>query len=80
MIKDSLKSSISTFHTTKIIISDNSKFTFVGSITETMFRSVPAASKILEEYKKLPSSGARTITPEMHTEIEEADKVKKRGK
>ena len=45
-----------------------------------MFRCVPAASKILVEYKKLPSSGAHTITPEMRTTIEEADKVKEGGK
>ncbi|CAI9299483.1 unnamed protein product [Lactuca saligna] len=42
-----------------------------------MFRCVPVASKILEEYKKIPSSGARTSSPEMRLTIDEADKVKK---
>ena len=48
-MQDSLMSSIATFHTTKIIIAENSKFPFAGSIPETMFRCVPATTKILEE-------------------------------
>lgn len=45
-----------------------------------MFRCVPTTSKIPEEYKKLPSSIARTTTPRMRTTIDKADKVKKGGK
>ncbi|CAI9261830.1 unnamed protein product [Lactuca saligna] len=56
------------------------KFAFVVSIPETMFHYVLVASKILEEYKKFPYLGARTITHEMRLPIDEADKVKKAGK
>ena len=80
MMKDFLMSSIATFHTTKIIIVDNSRFPFVGSISKTMFRCLPVASKILEDYKKLPSLGPHTITLDMRSILDEAEKVKKGGK
>lgn len=74
---DSLMYSISTFHTTYIILSDFSKFTFVGTIPESMYRCVSDASKFITEYKKLPASGPRPLTSEMQTSIDEVDKPKK---
>lgn len=54
---DSLKSPIATFHTTKIIVTDPTKFLFIGSIPESMYSYVSAESHIITEYKKLTPSG-----------------------
>lgn len=74
-----MMATISTFHTTSIILADNSKFSFVGSIAEAMFSDVPVASKILEAYKKFTASGFRSITPKMQAILAEEDKPKKGG-
>ncbi|KAL7605541.1 hypothetical protein Lser_V15G20563 [Lactuca serriola] len=75
---DALRSSIGTFHT--IIVSDPTKFAFVGSIPESMYRCVFAKSKVIREYIKLPSSGPRHLTPEMQSALDVVDKPAKRGK
>ncbi|XP_052627464.1 flocculation protein FLO11-like [Lactuca sativa] len=62
---DSLLSSIATFHTTKIIVTDPTKYSFTGSVPETMIACVSAASNILQQYRKIPSSGPRKLTPTM---------------
>ena len=80
IMADSLLSSIATFHTTKIIITDPSKYFFIGSIPKSMYAYVSPESKIILEYKKLPSSGPRELNPEMMRSIEEEDKPAKRGK
>nr|KAJ0213192.1 hypothetical protein LSAT_V11C400185240 [Lactuca sativa] len=80
IMADSLLSSIATFHTTNIIVTHPSKFHFVGSIPEAMYACVSPASKIIQEYKKLPSSGTRKQSPEMIKSLEEADKPAKRSK
>ncbi|CAI9268699.1 unnamed protein product [Lactuca saligna] len=69
--------SISIYHTTGIIIVDTSKFSFVGSCPEAMFREVLEARKILEAYRELFSLGFRPLTQEMKSIIAEADKPKK---
>lgn len=78
-MKYSLMSNISTLHTTGIIVADTSKFTFVCYIPEAMLRDVPLASKLLERYRTIPSSGFHPLTPEMHLIIVEADKPKTGG-
>lgn len=80
IMADSLLSSIATFHTTKIIVTDPSKFFFIGPIPEAMYSCVSEASNVIQEYKKLPSSGPRELKPAMIRSIEEADKPAKRGK
>ncbi|KAL7592742.1 hypothetical protein Lser_V15G34731 [Lactuca serriola] len=80
IMADSLLSSIATFQTTKIIILDPSKYFFIGSIPEVMYACVSEASIVIQEYKKLPSSGPKELTPAMIRSIEEADKPAKRGK
>ncbi|CAI9275849.1 unnamed protein product [Lactuca saligna] len=45
-----------------------------------MYAYVSEASNIIEEFKKLPASGPRELTPAMILSIEEADKPAKRGK
>ena len=45
-----------------------------------MYAYVSEASNVIQEYKKLPSSGPRELTPAMIRSIEEADKPAKRGK
>ncbi|CAI9260247.1 unnamed protein product [Lactuca saligna] len=73
-------SSIGTFHTTKIIVSDASKFPFNGSIPETMYGDVPADSPIIRTYKEFKPSGPRDLSPEMLKSIHDADKPDTRGK
>lgn len=80
MMHDSFMSTVSIFHSTNFIIADKSKFSFVGSIPEAMFRFVAAASKILEASRKLPVSGFRPLTDEMRAILAEVDKPKKGGK
>ena len=77
VMMDALLSTVSTFHTTGIILADNSKFSFVGSIPEAMFRDVSATSKILEGFRKLAPSVFHTITLEMQVILTEVDKPKK---
>ncbi|CAI9268786.1 unnamed protein product [Lactuca saligna] len=45
-----------------------------------MYAYVSDASNGIQEYKKLPSSGPKELTPNMIRSIEEADKPTKRGK
>lgn len=78
-MKDSLMVAILIFHMTNITLAENSKFYFIGSIPEVMFRDVPVASKVLEAYRKIPVFGFRPLTDEIRKSIEEADKPKKRG-
>ncbi|KAL7605733.1 hypothetical protein Lser_V15G20072 [Lactuca serriola] len=80
IMADTLISSIATFHTTKIIFNDLSKFSFVGSIPASMYACVTEVSPVIIEYKKLLSSGPRELTPAMIRSIEEAKKLEKRGK
>ncbi|KAL7617901.1 hypothetical protein Lser_V15G04020 [Lactuca serriola] len=75
---DSLLSSIATFHTTKIIVVDPSKYLFIRSIPAAMYAYVTKASKVIQEYKKLPSSGPKELTLAMIRSIEKADKPAKR--
>ncbi|CAI9295083.1 unnamed protein product [Lactuca saligna] len=77
---DSFLSSIATFHTTKVIVTDPTKFPFIGSIPEAMIGRISASSNVLQQYRKCPSSGPRELTPTMIRSIEEADKPAKRGK
>lgn len=78
-MQDYLMAAILTFHTTNIILNDNSKFSFVGSIPKAMFHDVPATSKILESYRKIPVSGFHPLTAEMRLIIKEANKPNKGG-
>ena len=80
IMADSLLSSIATFHTTKIIVTDPTKYSFIGSIPETMLARVSASSNVLQQYTKHPSLGLRELTPAMVRSIEEVDKPTKRGK
>ena len=79
VMPNSLMSLIATFHTTKIIVTDNSKFSFVAFIPESMYSYVYGASKIIGEYKKHPVPGPRVLTPEMQHTLDEADELKKGG-
>ncbi|KAL7605519.1 hypothetical protein Lser_V15G17790 [Lactuca serriola] len=80
IMADSLLSSIATLHTTKIIVTDPTKYSFIRSIPETMLACVSAMSNVLQQYQKIPSSGPRELTPAMVRSIEEADKPGKRKK
>ncbi|XP_052620948.1 flocculation protein FLO11-like [Lactuca sativa] len=80
IMEDFLLSSIATFHTTKITVTDPTKFSFIGSIPETMLACVSAASNVLQQYRKIPSSGPRELTPAMVRSIDDADKPAKKGK
>ncbi|XP_023736973.1 uncharacterized protein LOC111884909 [Lactuca sativa] len=80
IMADSFLSSIATFHTTKIIVTDPTKFSFIGPIPEAMLGRISVSSNILQKYRKRPSVGPRELTPAMLRSIEEADKPAKRGK
>ena len=80
VITYSLKSAISTFHTMKIIIPENSMFLFVGSIPESMYQCVSGASKLIGEYQKHIVLGTRILTPKVQETLDEVDKIKKGGK
>ncbi|CAI9263241.1 unnamed protein product [Lactuca saligna] len=80
IMADSLLSSIATFHTTKIIVTDPTKFSFIGSIPKSIVSRISELSNVLQEHRKLPSTGPRELTQEMVRSIEKADKPAKRGK
>nr|KAJ0188056.1 hypothetical protein LSAT_V11C900503890 [Lactuca sativa] len=80
IMADFLLSPIATFHTTKIIVTDPTKFSFIGSIPEAMLSRIPTSSNVLQQYRKRPSVGLRELTLAMLRSIEEADKPAKRGK
>ncbi|CAI9283440.1 unnamed protein product [Lactuca saligna] len=73
-------SSVGTFHTKKIIVSDASKFSFIGSIPESMYGDVPSDSRLIRKLKELRPSGPRELTPDMLKSIHDADKPVSRGK
>ncbi|KAL7590355.1 hypothetical protein Lser_V15G35622 [Lactuca serriola] len=73
-------SSIVTFHTKKIIVSDASKFSFIGSIPESMYADVPADSRLIRTIKEFRQTGPRELTPDMLRSIHDADKPVARGK
>ena len=79
IMADVLYSSIATFHTTIIIISDPTKFMFIGSIPESMSRCVSSENNVIGDYRKLTPSGPRQLTPEMQSALEVVDKTEKRG-
>ncbi|XP_052627467.1 flocculation protein FLO11-like [Lactuca sativa] len=80
IVADSPLSSISVFHTTKIIVTDPTKFSFIGSIPESMYAGVSKASIIMKTYKEFRPSGPREPTAEMVQSINDADKPPARGK
>ncbi|CAI9270546.1 unnamed protein product [Lactuca saligna] len=57
VMQDPLAFSVSTSHTTGIIMGDNSKFLFTGSMLDVRFPDVPASRKIPEGFRKLNASG-----------------------
>lgn len=57
------------------MMSDPSKFTFVGSILEELLAKVPAYNFIVNEYQKLPPSGARLMSYDLGKVIEQAIKL-----
>lgn len=80
VMQDALMASVSIFQMTRLIISDSSMFSFIGSIPDVMFQAVPPSSKILEGYRKLTPSGPRVLTDEMQAILAEANNLKKWGR
>ncbi|KAL7587958.1 hypothetical protein Lser_V15G37624 [Lactuca serriola] len=78
-MQDSLLSSVSSFHTKKITVTDPNRFSHHGSILETMYRSVSQESRLMSEYKLLPPKTPRTLAPEMQAPLDEVEKPAKRG-
>lgn len=62
------------------MISDPYKFNFVGSILEVMLVKVPSDNVNVNEYCKLPASGAHSMPVELWKAIKEANKPKGGGK
>ncbi|CAI9278326.1 unnamed protein product [Lactuca saligna] len=80
VMSDALISSIATLHTNNIIVANRSKFSFIVSIPDVMFRDVPPSSKILEGYRALTPSGPHPLFDEFQFILAEADKAKKGGR
>lgn len=72
--------SIQIIQTTNIILVDNPKFNFTGSLPEAMLRDIPASSEILQAYHSLSLSGFCPLTDEMRKVLEEVDKPQNGGK
>ncbi|CAI9263314.1 unnamed protein product [Lactuca saligna] len=79
-VAGSLLSTINVFHTTKIIVTDPTKFSFVGSIPDSMSAGVSKESIIMKAYKDFRPSGPRELSAEMVQSINDADKPATRGK
>ena len=71
---------IPAFHTSNVILSNSSRFAFIGSIPESMLHNVPADNEVIKAYRKKPASGPRRLTAEMQKALEEAENPKKGGK
>lgn len=80
IIADALRSSIANFRTINIIVTDPTEFLFIGSIPESMYRCVTAKSKVMTEYRNLPPTGPRHLTPDMESVLDVVDKPAKHGK
>ncbi|CAI9280164.1 unnamed protein product [Lactuca saligna] len=61
VMEGSSMAAIQIFRTTNIILVDISRFTFTGSIPETMLCNVPVTSEVVQTYRSLPVSGLRPI-------------------
>ncbi|XP_023749557.1 uncharacterized protein PB18E9.04c-like [Lactuca sativa] len=79
-MKDALVTSIASFHTKKIIISDPIKFDYYGSIPESMYRCVSAKSTVMADYIKLTLTEPRVLTSEQKVALESVDKPSNRRK
>lgn len=55
VVEDSVIESIPIFHTSNFIISDRTKFDFIGSLLDAMLNNVPAYNLIIREYRKIAS-------------------------
>lgn len=58
----SIIAAILVFHTSNIILSDSSRFTFIGSIPEAMLRNISVDSEVINAYRRQRASGARPLT------------------
>ena len=65
VIEGSVIATIPIFHTSNVIVSDSSRFTFIGSIAESMLRNVPADSEVIKEYRRQPASSPHRLTAKM---------------
>ena len=68
------------FHTSNFIVSDPTKFYFVGSIPEAILIKVSAANVLITKYRKKPTYGPRPLNTEMRKAMEEVKKPIKGGK
>lgn len=68
------------FHTSNFIVSDPTKFSFIGSLPEAMLNYVPTDNELINEYQKKHVSGPFPLTHEMQKALEEVNKPKKGGK
>ncbi|XP_023768812.1 uncharacterized protein LOC111917354 [Lactuca sativa] len=80
IMTDALLSSVATFHTKKIIVTDSNKYSFNDSIPESMYRCVTNQSHVMADYRKLSPIGPRELTLEMKTALDVVENPTKRGK
>ncbi|XP_023756033.1 pollen-specific leucine-rich repeat extensin-like protein 4 [Lactuca sativa] len=77
---DALLSSIATFHTKKITVTDSTKYSFNGSTPESMYRCVTNESNVMASYIKTSPIGPRQLTPEIQSALDAVEKPTKQGK
>lgn len=78
-MEDSEIDAILILQTSTFIMSDPSKFNFVGSILEAMLVKVPSDNAIVNAYCKQPTSGVHPMTEELRKAIEEITNRKGEG-
>lgn len=67
-------------HTSNFIVSDPTKFRFVGSIPTAMLSNVPADNIVVNKYQKKHVFGIRPVPEDLRKELEVVNKPKKEGK
>lgn len=77
---DSVMAEIPILHTSNIIVSDPTKFSFIGSFPEAMLLNVPANNLIVNEYLKKAASSVHPMPEDLRKAIEEGVKLKRGGK
>ncbi|CAI9259744.1 unnamed protein product [Lactuca saligna] len=69
----SVIAAIPIFHTSNFIVSDPTKFDFIGSIPEAMLLKVPTNNVLISEYRKKPASDSRPMPEDLRRALEEGN-------
>ncbi|CAI9264261.1 unnamed protein product [Lactuca saligna] len=62
VIEECIIATIPIFHILNFIMSDPTKFNFIGSLPEAMLNCVPIDNELINKYQKKPASGPHPLT------------------